>query len=107
MKEATGELNMTVITVIAIAAVATLFYTLVWPAIQKAIVNNTCATQANEVLRHSSNYGLFNQPKHEIDSNSDLSGSMFNTLAPGGSHQYFQTAFSKYGDYVKEINKNS
>ena len=44
MKEATGELNMTVITVIAIAAVAALFYTLVWPAIQTAIVNNTCAT---------------------------------------------------------------
>ena len=44
MKEATGELNMTVITVVAIAAVAALFYTLVWPAIQKAIVNNTCAT---------------------------------------------------------------
>jgi len=44
MKEATGELNMTVITVVAIAAVATLFYTLVWPTIQKSIVNNTCAT---------------------------------------------------------------
>lgn len=44
MKEATGELNMTVITVVAIAAVAALFYTLVWPAIQKSIVNNTCAT---------------------------------------------------------------
>lgn len=44
MKEATGELNMTVITVVAIAAIAALFYTLVWPAIQKAIVNNTCAT---------------------------------------------------------------
>lgn len=44
MKEATGELNMTVITVIAIAAVAALFYSLVWPTIQRAIVNNTCAT---------------------------------------------------------------
>ena len=44
MKEATGELSVTVITVVAIAAVATLFYTLVWPAIQKSIVNNTCAT---------------------------------------------------------------
>lgn len=44
MKEATGELNMTVITVIAIAAVAALFYTLVWPTIQRAIVNNTCST---------------------------------------------------------------
>ena len=44
MKEATGELSVTVITVVAIAAVATLFYTLVWPAIQRSIVNNTCST---------------------------------------------------------------
>ncbi len=43
MKEATGELSTTVITVVAIAAVATLFYTLVWPAIQKSIVDNTCS----------------------------------------------------------------
>lgn len=47
MKEATGELNMTVITVVAIAAIAALFYTLVWPAIQRSIVNNTCATLGN------------------------------------------------------------
>lgn len=44
MKEATGELNMTVITVIAIAAVAALFYTFVWPMIQKQIATNTCKT---------------------------------------------------------------
>lgn len=43
MKEATGELSITVITVVAVAAVATLFYTLVWPMIQRTIVNNTCA----------------------------------------------------------------
>lgn len=42
MKEATGELNMTVITVIAIAAVGALFYMFVWPTIQKSIANNTC-----------------------------------------------------------------
>lgn len=42
MKEATGELNMTVITVIAIAAVGTLFYAFVWPIIQKTIVQKTC-----------------------------------------------------------------
>ena len=42
MKEATGELSTTVITVVAIAAVATLFYTLVWPAIQQSIAQNTC-----------------------------------------------------------------
>lgn len=33
MKEATGELNITVITVVAIAAIARLFYTLIWPMI--------------------------------------------------------------------------
>lgn len=42
MKEATGELNMTVITVVAIAAVAGLFYAFVWPMIQRSIVQNTC-----------------------------------------------------------------
>ncbi|MGM9878161.1 MAG: hypothetical protein ACI33S_05900 [Bacilli bacterium] len=42
MKEATGELNMTVITVVAIAAVALLFYTFVWPMIQGRIVQTTC-----------------------------------------------------------------
>ncbi len=44
MKEATGELNMTVITVIAIAAVAALFYAFVWPMIQRTIVQQTCNT---------------------------------------------------------------
>lgn len=34
MKEATGELNMTVITVVAIAAVGLLFTVFVWPNIQ-------------------------------------------------------------------------
>ena len=42
MKEATGELNMTVITVVAIAAVATFFYAFVWPAIQTNLARNTC-----------------------------------------------------------------
>lgn len=42
MKEATGELNMTVITVIAIAAVGALFYAFVWPMIQRTIVQKTC-----------------------------------------------------------------
>lgn len=34
MKEATGELNMTVITIVAIAAIAAVFYVFVWPGIQ-------------------------------------------------------------------------
>ena len=44
MKEATGELNMTVITVVAIAAIAGLFYAFIWPMIQESIVQNTCDT---------------------------------------------------------------
>lgn len=39
MKEATGELNMTVITIIAIGAVIAFFWVM-WPKIQKSI-NNT------------------------------------------------------------------
>lgn len=44
MKEATGELNMTVITVVAICAVGLLFYTFIWPMIQGRIVQTTCDT---------------------------------------------------------------
>lgn len=48
MKEASGELNMTVITIIAIAAVGGLFYAFVWPMIQKSIVNQTCRTYGTD-----------------------------------------------------------
>lgn len=48
MKEATGELNMTLITVIAIAAIAGIFYAFVWPTIKVSIWNNTCETQCGE-----------------------------------------------------------
>jgi hypothetical protein len=44
MKEATGELNMTVITVVAISAIAALFYAFVWPMVQRNIVQRTCDT---------------------------------------------------------------
>lgn len=44
MKEATGELNMTVVTVLAIAAIGALFYTIVWPIIRNNIQQSTrCA----------------------------------------------------------------
>lgn len=45
MKEATGELNMTVVTVVAIAAVAAFFYAFVWPSIKNMIIASTnCAS---------------------------------------------------------------
>lgn len=37
MKAATGELNLTVITLIAIAAVVAFFLTIMWPRIQGSI----------------------------------------------------------------------
>lgn len=46
MKEASGELNMTLITIVAIAAIAALFG-LLWPKISQTIQNkwgNTCVT---------------------------------------------------------------
>ncbi|MEG1143350.1 MAG: hypothetical protein RSD96_02090 [Bacilli bacterium] len=58
MKEATGELNMTVITVVAIAAIAGLFYAFVWPMIQRSIVDKTCQTYGPEY--HASNKGTGN-----------------------------------------------
>ncbi len=42
MKEATGELNMTVITLIAIAAIGAVFYFIVWPLVQRTLVTQTC-----------------------------------------------------------------
>lgn len=48
MKEATGELNMTVITVVAIAAIAGIFYAWIWPAIQVSIAKNTCKASCED-----------------------------------------------------------
>lgn len=48
MKEATGELNMTVITVVAIAAIAAFFYIFVWPSIRVSIANNQCEAECGE-----------------------------------------------------------
>ena len=47
MKEASGELNMTLITIVAIAAVAGLF-AVIWPYAKNTIVNKWNAT-ANSV----------------------------------------------------------
>ena len=48
MKEATGELNMTVVVIIAIAAIAGLFYAFIWPAISGSLKGSTrCASAVN------------------------------------------------------------
>ena len=44
MKEATGELNMTVIAIVAIAAIGAFFYAVIWPKVKGNIENSTkCA----------------------------------------------------------------
>ena len=40
MKEATGELNVTVIAVVAIAAIATLFMVVIYPRIRNNLTNS-------------------------------------------------------------------
>jgi hypothetical protein len=46
MKEATGELNMTVITVVAIVAVGAFFYAVIWPRISDSLSKNTRCSDA-------------------------------------------------------------
>ncbi len=46
MKEATGELNITVVAIIAIAAIAALFYAVVWPAIRGNLTASTRCSAA-------------------------------------------------------------
>ncbi len=46
MKEASGELSMTAVAVVAIAAVGVLFTTLIWPSIKRGITASTNCAQA-------------------------------------------------------------
>ena len=46
MKDATGELSMTAIAVVAIAAIGVVFTTLIWPNIKGTITRNTYCSQA-------------------------------------------------------------
>ena len=46
MKEATGELNMTVVTIVAIAALLAFFYLIIWPNIQTGMVLTTACNSA-------------------------------------------------------------
>lgn len=46
MKEATGELNTTVIVVIAVASLTAFFYFTIWPAIRNNMNQNTKCSKA-------------------------------------------------------------
>ena len=55
MKEATGELNMTVVTIIAIGAVIAFFW-LMWPSIQETISDQWDSATENKT-DDTTNYG--------------------------------------------------
>lgn len=63
MKEATGELNMTVITLVAVAAIGAIFYLVIWPMVQQALVSQTCKTS------FGSNYSA-----HRVDNKGQNTG---------------------------------
>lgn len=46
MKEASGELSMTAVAVVAIAAIGVLFTTLIWPSIKGSIIASTKCSSA-------------------------------------------------------------
>ena len=46
MKDATGELSMTAVAVVAIAAIGVVFTTLIWPQIRQNILRSTYCSQA-------------------------------------------------------------
>ncbi len=47
MQQATGELSMTAIAVVAIAAIGVVFTTLIWPSIKANITRSTYCTQSH------------------------------------------------------------
>ncbi len=46
MKDATGELSMTAVAVVAIAAISVVFSTMIWPTIRANILRSTYCSQA-------------------------------------------------------------
>lgn len=48
MKDASGELSMTVITILAVVAVGGIFALFVWPIIQQQLANSTCKTYGKD-----------------------------------------------------------
>ena len=58
MKEATGELNMTVITVVAIGAIVAFFYLLIWPSIRTSLaLTSACNSAGNGTYKQDTDEG--------------------------------------------------
>jgi hypothetical protein len=68
MKDATGELSMTAVAVVAIAAIALLFRSWIWPGIQATIQRNTYCSQAHACACTNStcNCNYFDENGNEV-----------------------------------------
>jgi hypothetical protein len=66
MKEATGELNMTVITIVAVAALLAFFYAVIWPNLQAGMTLSSACSAAN-----GQEYKVQNEDGSKIDCKND------------------------------------
>ncbi|MCR4581709.1 MAG: hypothetical protein K5666_04275 [Bacilli bacterium] len=69
MKDATGELSMTAVAVVAIAAIGVVFTTLVWPTIRTNILRSTYCSQAFNCTCGTSKFCTCYYNKNSDDTN--------------------------------------
>ena len=81
MKEATGELNMTVVTVVAIAAIAALFTIFIMPQIQANIAMQTACSNIDADGNYDGNVG-------NTTGNTNISCTNFNCTATYNGRTY-------------------
>ena len=62
MKEATGELNMTVVTIVAVAALLAFFYAVIWPNLKSGMALSSACNAAN-----GTEYSVTNDDGSTID----------------------------------------
>lgn len=59
MKEATGELNMTVITIVAIGALMGFFYLIIWPNLKQSMALNSACNSAGASTKQNSGKTIY------------------------------------------------
>ncbi len=76
MKEATGELNMTVVIVIAVGILAAFFYTIIWPMISNNFTGNAkCSDAICECANNTNKCKMANC--YVVDENGNKKGNEF------------------------------
>ena len=84
MKEATGELNMTVVTVVAIAAIAALFTIFIMPSIQANIAMQTACSNIDA----DGNYSADTNTGNAVDDDNGVSCEQFTCTAMYNGRTY-------------------